>query len=177
MKGSNKMKEINMDEIIFNNESEIIDYLDNKTKSFNILDFYNQKKDVSGLIVITPEQTIEVHPISYHQYAADMIYKLLYGFNYNEQTKLQTNNILIRLVCGSSYQFYTIIPKKITKHSFTGHKAMLCCMKRYALRGEKVCFLLYAELLQNCRHLLHCCDTGWNKRQTQLVLNKTHFMK
>lgn len=109
------ISEEKFDEIEFSSNEEMIKYLKKKTEEFNIIDFYNQKKDVSGLILITPEQMIEVHPISYHHYAIDNIYKLLYDYGFNEEIKKVTNNIIIRLVSGSSFQFYSIIPETINQ--------------------------------------------------------------
>ena len=151
------MQEEFYDSIEFESDEEMIDYLRNKTENFDIIDFYNQGHDVSGLIVITPEQMIEVHPVTYHQFATDSIYNLLYGYKYNEEMKNVTNNILIRLVCGSSFQFYSIVPDTITPFQKECFQKLIDSLKNYHEDinfddGEGFAEALFEETLKDSRN-------------------------
>lgn len=102
----------------YENNDVMIEDIKKCIKEFDWVKFYNSGKNLNGLIVISPYQTLIVYPLVRHAYGMDKLYNVLYGINISAGDSYEdvTNNITIRLVAGSSVQIQSFFPENITEY-------------------------------------------------------------
>lgn len=139
------MKKKYFEDMEFYNDQEITDYLTESTNEFNVIDFYNGDGVASAIIVITPYQTIKIGSVDRHGDAVNWLYELLYG-EYSNEELININNIVIRMVRGSSYTFYPLLPKGniITNYQYESLKNIVSDLDNYK---EDINFKTEADLV------------------------------